>query len=315
MVKRFQFIYDFTQYNLSLSLIEDEMVVRGWEIVKCTPKTYNLDKDVRGSISCQTGDWIHKKPPSSPSFLVFHGVSFIKNWARCYPDWDYVIVPSKFFEDNVSGNVLGLGWSKSDYYINNKDKKQVFKELIKKHQNIENDKPIILFAPTYSKSGGLQIPGNADKLMEIVSYLSNYNVIFMPHEMCDYKNKYKDYRFTVKSSYSSKWDYLLGSDLLISDTSSLVFEFALLDKPIVLLENTKYTDYLKVSGSDMTEFLDLGDVISVDCLDGLEDSVSYSLNNPEKYTNRRKYWVDKSLSYCDGNSTKRIVDKMEEICG
>ena len=242
-------------------------------------------------------------------------MSFIKNWAGEYENWDYIIVPSKFFEDNVKGNVLGLGWSKADYYINNKDKQDEFKSIIKTAYNIADDKPLILFAPTYAKNKSTQLPGNADKLMGIVNALPHCHIIFMPHVMCDYKVKYKDYKLKVAADYKHKAEYLLGCDLLIGDTSSIVFEFALLDKPIVLLNNVKYEHYLKIARPGMNESLDLGEIVPTDNILSIRQAVDSSLSNPDKYKSRREYWVDKALGYCDGNSTKKIVDKIEEICG
>jgi len=312
---KFQIIYDFVQYDMSLMLIEKELVRRGWEIVRGKPNKYNTTKDVKGSLGCQSGSWIYKNPPIAPSFLTFHGVSFIKRWAVYYPTWDYIIVPSKFFEENLKNKTLGLGWSKADYYINNKDKQGDFREFVKRNHNIKDNDPIVLFAPTYNKKGGLQEPGNADKLMEVVKELPHCHVIFMPHEMCDYKNKYENYSLKVSCSYNKKVDYLLGCDLLISDTSSLVFEFALLDKPIVLLNNPKYPNYLRIAREKFDERLDLGEVVLTTDLSKLRKAVDDSLADPTKHSDKREYWVDKALGYCDGNSTNRIVDKIEEICG
>ncbi len=312
-MKKFQIIRDFVQYNMVLDPIEDELKNRGWTIVTGTAKSYNKDKEVFGSIGCQSGYWIRQKPPMSPSFLVFHGVSFIKKWSQTYPDWDYVIAPSKYFEESIEGNVLGLGWPQADYYIKNKNKQQEFKGKIKERHRISDEKTLVLFAPTYYKSKSKQVQGNPDKLMDIVSLLPNYHVIFMPHQMCDYKNEYEDYRLKVRSDYVNKHDYILGCDLLIGDVSSLVFEFALLDKPIVLLNNTKARNYLKMDRND--EFLDIGEVVSIDDISHISLAVESSISEPNKYSDRRSYWVDKSMGYCDGNSTERIVDKIEEICG
>jgi len=313
-MKKFQIIRDFVQYDMVINPIEDELKRRGWTIVTGTAASYNKDNDVKGSLGCQTGSWISAKPPISPSFLVFHGVSFIKLWSRPHPGWDYVIVASKFFEENVEGNALGLGWPQGDYYINNAYRQQEFKNKIKERHGLKDEKPIILFAPTYLKTSekSAQLPGNPDKLLDIVSNLPHCNVIFMPHQMCDYKNKYEDYSLKVKSDYSNKYEYLLGCDLLIGDISSLVFEFSLLNKPVVLLNNPKIRNYLNVDGYN--ESLDLGDIISIDDFSKLREAVDNSISFPDRYYEKRSYWVDKALGYCDGKSTDRIVDKIEEIC-
>jgi CDP-glycerol glycerophosphotransferase (TagB/SpsB family) len=313
---KFQVVYDLKQYDSVLIPIEDELRKRGWDIVKGSASSYNTDS-VSGSIGCQTGGWIDKNPMKSPSFLIFHGVSFIKQWARQYRNWDYVIVPSKFWETSIKSGSglatpLGLGWSKSDLLLANKDKKEEFGDLIRKRHNL-NESPIVLFAPTYSKNKSNQYPGNAAQLRTVVKCLPEYNVIFMPHVMCDLKSSFDDYKPRVSHEYTKKHEYLLGADVLISDTSSLVFEFALLDKPVVMLNNTSIHNYLALRGTD--EIVELGDIVPINNLGLLSDIVKKNIENPSINRDKRAFWVDKCLGYCDGNSTKRIVDKLEEICG
>jgi CDP-glycerol glycerophosphotransferase (TagB/SpsB family) len=313
---KFQVVYDLKQYDSVLIPIEDELRRRGWGIVRGTAGSYNTES-VSGSIGCQTGGWIDKNPLKSPSFLIFHGVSFIKQWARYYKNWDYVIVPSKFWETSLrSGNglatPLGLGWSKADILLTNRDKKDVFSETLRKRHNL-NGCPIVLFAPTYSKTNSNQYPGNAAQLRSVVKCLPNYNVIFMPHVMCDFKSSFNDYQPRVSHDDTKKHEYLLGADVLISDTSSLVFEFALLDKPVIMLDNPSIHNYLAIRGT--SEVVDLGDIVPIDRLDLLGKVVDSNIEDPNKNGDRRRFWTDKCLGYCDGNSTKRIVDKLEEICG
>jgi len=171
----------------------------------------------------------------------------------------------------------------------------------------------VLFAPTYSKSHSNQYPGNAAQLRAVVKCLPNYNVIFMPHVMCDLKSSFNDYQPRVSHDYTNKHEYLLGADILISDTSSLVFEFALLDKPVIMLDNPSIHNYLAVRNTD--EIVDLGDIVPIDRLDLLGSVVDSNVKDPNKNGDRRRFWTDRCLGYCDGNSTKRIVDKLEDVCG
>ena len=55
-------------------------------------------------------------------------------------------------------------------------------------------------------------------------------------------------------------------------------------------------------------------MVTTDDISRIRQVVDDSLSHPNKNKDRRDYWVDKALGYCDGNSTNRIVDKIEEIC-
>ena len=313
---KFEIIHDFVQYDGVLLPIEDELERRGWKVIKTRVATYGKDKSVKGTLGCQTGPWIPKKPPINPSFLIFHGVSFIKNWARQYSTWDYVIVPSEFWKTHLShdgfAKPLGLGWSKSDVLINESEKRDFYRDMIRSRHKLDN-RPIIAFAPTYSKSGGKQKPGSAKHLMKLSKVLSDYNLVFIPHVMCEFKNKYNDYQPRVSHDYQKKHEYLLGADMLISDTSSMVFEFSLLDKPIITLNDPSNPKYMNIQGMD--ERVDIGRIVDFNNFNILPQIVAEELATPSLHHERRKYWNEKCLGYCDGNSTVRIVDKIEEICG
>lgn len=323
-MKKFQIVYDLNQYSAVLTPIEEEMIRRGWTIVRGTPNEYNTDSEVRGTIACQSGPWVQEKPFFAPSFLTFHGVSIIKRWARYYRDWSYVIVPSRFWENAMNAHagdgvaeVLGIGWSKADVLINNRRSKGAFRNAICERHGL-GQKPIVLFAPTYSRQGSEQLPGTADKVEEVVEALSDCNVLFLPHEMCEHKDRFKEYPLRVAPGYGRKHEYLLGCDLLIGDNSSMVFEAALLDRPIVLLNRTEYPTYLNVAKADESdafggELVDVGDI--VDDLSDLREVVLENLENPGRWRDRRKYWANRVLGYCDGHSTEKIVDKIEEVVG
>ncbi|MFC1999183.1 CDP-glycerol glycerophosphotransferase family protein [Chloroflexota bacterium] len=325
MAKRLQIVYDLAQYGAVLEPLRREFEARGWEIVLANVQAYNRDMDVRGTIACQDGPWLDKKRFIEPSFLVFHGVSFVKSWRKAYSTsrWDYVIVPSRFFEEQLTwleGNreiegepsvILGLGWPKADTLIRNYPKQALYRELIADRHGLDG-RPIVLFAPTYKKKQFTgRTEGQPDKLPEVVSELPGCNVIFMPHQMCDYQNVFPEHRLRVDSAYPWKYEYLLGCDLLLADVSSVIFEVALIDKPIVLLDDPSNPDYLNIK-MDGGERLDVGEVAD---MGNLREVVERHLNWPDSWAHRRRYWAEMALGYCDGQSTKKIVDKIEEVIG
>ena len=212
--------------------------------------------------------------------------------------------------------VLGIGWSKADLLINAPD----IREAIRGRHHLD-ERPIVLFAPTYIRERSTdQLPGTTDKAKEVVAALPECNVLFLPHQMCDYRDYFKDYPLRIDPEYDRKHEYLLGCDLLISDNSSMIFEAALLDRPIVLLNRTEYPTYLnvwKVRENDAFggDLVDVGDFVDASDLTNLQQAVLQNLANPGRWRERRAYWAEKALGYCDGRSTEKIVDKIEEVIG
>ena len=88
--------------------------------------------------------------------------------------------------------------------------------------------------------------------------------------------------------------YLILSDLLISDTSSVVYEFLLLNKPVITFK----TNSKNIKWNDIAES---GKLLS---------TVSDVFEN-DKNKEDRKWIIDNYHPYTDGLSSKRIIETLE----
>ena len=98
----------------------------------------------------------------------------------------------------------------------------------------------------------------------------------------------------IKQIGSSDPKYLAATDILIGDMSDTNYEFLLFDRPIILLAN----EWLREN------FPDIG--IKTD-LNGLEDAIKRSSENPDEFKKERLYWLKKTIHQPDGNSSKRVL--------
>ena len=89
--------------------------------------------------------------------------------------------------------------------------------------------------------------------------------------------------------------YLLIADLMISDTSSVVYEFLLLDKPVLTFRNN-------------SRFINWD---NLDLYAGLAKSVAKNLSE-DPFKEQRLKILKEYHPYTDGNSAKRMVDAVEE---
>ncbi|NOQ24756.1 MAG: CDP-glycerol--glycerophosphate glycerophosphotransferase [Bacteroidales bacterium] len=235
---------------------------------------------------------------------IFHGLAGEKKGHfRIRKYFDLYLTQGPYFTDRFKNlakkfkdfDVIETGWSKLDLLFQHK---QLYSEekqnLLKKH----NAKRIVLYAPTFSPS-----LTSAIALQDEIFKLADNDTLLLIkfHDLMD-KQFINDYKTVCEKTLNAEIisenniiKYLILSDLMISDTSSVVYEFLLLDKPVITFnsnsENIKWKDI-----SDPKELLStFKDIIEFD----------------NSKTNR-KWVIDNYHPYTDGLSSKRIIETLEE---
>lgn len=106
----------------------------------------------------------------------------------------------------------------------------------------------------------------------------------------------------IKQIGSPDPKYLAATDILIGDMSDINYEFLIYDRPIILLANKWLRE----------NFPDIGIKTDLECL---EEAIKDSVEKPEKYTNQREYWINKTMYKPDGNSSGRVIDAIIKKSG
>lgn len=172
--------------------------------------------------------------------------------------WDYLISPNTYstfifrraFQFNKT--IIESGYPRNDFLINYNNKESIVS--IKKKLKLPNDKKIILYAPTWRDNNFYEVghykfdlPLNLNLLANSLS--DNYIIILRLHylvaeqiDLSEYPNFIFDYSF-----YEDIRDLYLISDILITDYSSVFFDYANLNRPMIFfvhdIEN--YRDQLR----------------------------------------------------------------------
>lgn len=159
---------------------------------------------------------------------------------------------------------------------------------------IKTDKPIILYASTFSPS-----LTSAPYLIETIGKLSESSKWHwlvtlhpkMPEEVvAQYKAMQGDNFTYVDSSYDVL-PLLQAADAMLCDTSSIGLEFLQLNKPLVTFKT-------KVPGPHVINVLDENDI---------ESALSYALSRPEDLLAEAKIFMEKLHVYFDGHSSERVL--------
>ncbi|MBM7600170.1 CDP-glycerol glycerophosphotransferase (TagB/SpsB family) [Virgibacillus halotolerans] len=163
-----------------------------------------------------------------------------KRFKMVYQRFDYVIVGSENMADifregfGISKKqILRTGIPRTDFFFDSLAKEEVGETLRLQFPMIK-EKKVILYAPTYrdNEMNVSELKMDIDKMYKA---LKDDYVLFLrlhPAVSVTIDNHYPDFVFNVSTNYNIN-HLLVITDILISDYSSIPFEFAILNKPMI----------------------------------------------------------------------------------
>ena len=203
---------------------------------------------------------------------------------------------SKAANKHKDFRVVETGWPKLDIYGKELHKYDPDKlSLLKKY----SAKKIILYAPTFSPS--LTSAPHLLSQIEELALEKEYLIVIKFHDLMaknlidSYKKLSMSFKNVLFIEERNIIKYLLIADLMISDTSSVVYEFLLLDKPVITFKNNS----LAMNWDNLLSF------------NGLVKSVVRNLLE-DPFKEQRLKVLKEYHPYTDGNSAKRMVEAVEE---
>ena len=233
----------------------------------------------------------------------------------------YFISPSKFCTEkftsafnlknlNKENIIIEEGYPRNDFLF--KYTKEDVKEL-KKELNLPKNKKIILYAPTFRDNQHTSGVGytyklglDLDKLMSELK--DEYIILFRTHYFVANSidlNKYKGFIYDV-STYDDVSRLYIISDMLITDYSSVFFDYANLKRPIIF-----YMYDLDEYKNKLRDFYFSLDELPGPIIEKEQELISsikkYDMKNyKEKYDK-----FNKKFNYLDdANSSKRVIKKV-----
>lgn len=298
-----------------LAPIRNELEERGhsylWYISNKLTQDFPFKKDNYTSEISQLksfqSDAIYVPGNEVPHFLrglkvqVFHGLAGEKKGHfRIRHYFDLYLTPGPYFTEKFKllstkykdFEVIETGWSKLDIYGTNSENYVDDKfKLLGKYKAAK----VILYAPTFSPS-----LTSAKSLISQINVLAEDKtklILIKFHDLMDQEiiKNYKKLASKVSNiifiSDKNIIKYLLISDLMISDTSSVVYEFLLLNKPVITL-NTRSP---QVAWHNILQDSEL-----IEC-------VNTNLNT-DPLASKRASIIANYHPYKDGLSAKRMVE-------
>lgn len=170
-----------------------------------------------------------------------------------------VDIYSKAFQDISREKFRIIGLPRNDVYA---EIRLSYVDELKRKLNIPLNKSVILYAPTfreYSRDSDMQcklvIPMTLDKWKSILG--EKYVLLFRAHyEVAKHMDIKDDDFIRDVSAYPSLEDLMIASDVLVSDYSSIFFDYSIMHKPMLCFAYD-YEEYAQKRGMyfDIREYL------------------------------------------------------------
>lgn len=229
---------------------------------------------------------------------------FIKETKR----WDYLISPNEYSSEifkrcfDFKNEMIESGYPRNDYLINNNTEDK--KRAIKKDLGLPLDKKIIMYAPTWRDAFTFNLPLSITNLKKALG--DDYYVIFRLHYLVKHTSELVGHDDFIKNvtTYNDISDLYLISDILITDYSSVFFDFGVLQRPMVF-----HCYDLELYKNDLRGFyFDFENEAPGPIVQTTDELIQAVKNIENNYP--PKDFVDKFSSLEDGEATKRVVERI-----
>ena len=227
--------------------------------------------------------------------------------------YNYMISPnafsSKVFQSAFQINkerLIETGYPRNDVLVNTSEA-QI--QMIKANLGLPKDKKVILYAPTWrdnsfvSKGYTFSLEVDFHKWKQQLG--EEYVVLFKPHYLIINRfdmSQFKGFVYEIQASVDISELYLV-SDILITDYSSVFFDYAILNRPIYfyMFDKQSYAKELRGFYFDIEATLP-GDIVEKEheLLDKISEK-RYDYKKLEDFNKQFNAWHD-------GTSSKKVLD-------
>lgn len=202
-----------------------------------------------------------------------------------------------------------VGIPRTDIFFDEVYKERAREDVFNAFPQLKEAAKIILYAPTFrgENAKNAYFPMRVLHFRKIGEYLkrSNSRMIIKMHPFVksDLKipEEYKEY-FIDASAYREVNDILFVIDLLITDYSSVIYETALLNKPMLF-----YAFDLKQYEAERGFYEPYEDIVPGKIVKTLPALIR-ALEEEDYEEEKLKGFVEKNFKYTDGKSTDRVID-------
>ncbi|WP_236719630.1 CDP-glycerol glycerophosphotransferase family protein [Neobacillus mesonae] len=262
----------------------------------------------------------HGTPLKSMGFDIPGNPSNSQNVVRNFLSSDYLLSPNEHTTNMFlnsyklngiyNGEILQEGYPRIDL-THHSDSEQVKAHLAELGLEIDTNKQTILYAPTWKGANVAKAKNDMFQIIADLTYLKNqvgkdYNLLIKVHPyLYNTAREYEEVKDYLIPDFIDTNELLSTVDILITDYSSIFFDFLVTDKPI-LFYVWDYDDYNEERGRYLVD-----DELPGPTLFTIRE-VAAAIQNIDKvfshYKDVYKQAKSRFTNHDDGKVTERIVD-------
>lgn len=307
------------KFKVDLDLIKDLATANYVFLDEATVTTCGINKRPETKIvQLWHGCGAFKKFGFSTADKIFGGNAKEQKRYPMYRNFDLVCVSSPevvwAYEEAMQlkgvGNVKPVGVSRTDVFFQD-DYIRAAKQRIIEQIPAAAEKKIILYAPTFrGRVASAYGPDHFDYEKLYESLGAEYIILIKHHPLVkrlpEIPLEYRD-SFVYDVSHTMEIeDLICASDICISDYSSLIFEYSLFEKPIILFayDLDVYFDWRGF-------YYDYFEMAPGPVLISTEEIIDYITHIDTEFDREKMHaFREKFMRSCDGHSTDRILDEV-----
>ena len=299
-------------------------------------RVYILNR-ARYIIDCNS--FVQKRKKEQVRIHLGHGmpIKIDLEYSRKFGECDKYVVLSEFWRDIFADKILVpadklcyYGYPRNDVLVNGVQNKE-WRDSVRRYRRV------VLWMPTYRQHRlhmeqamenscpyGMPVIHNKKELECFHSVLEEKNilVLFRPHpvqELSVFKGREWNHLRIADESYLERfhmtlYEMLGNADALITDYSSVYFDYLLTDRPIALTieDREEYFQYFTAAFPDYKSYIK---GFYVECFDELLEFMNETAAGKDSFREERMAAKRMFHSQTDGKSAERIADMLTDEYG
>ncbi len=297
-------------------------------VTRLTPEWYQVVGSARYLFSNANFPPCFEKAPDQVHVQTWHGTPlkrighdivdprffnerYLEQMDREAAGWDYLVSPSPFCTEvlprafGYDGKVLEIGYPRNDLLLC-PDTARVRTE-VRAELGIADDQRVLLYAPTWRENA--RTGGGYGKVLHldpraVTAARPDVTVLVRTHANTGSRAAVTEQaRVRDVTTYPDVTRLYLAADLLVTDYSSVFFDFALTDKPVLFLvpDLEQYRDELRGF------YLDFEEIAPGPLLRTTDEVVAHLDDDPAGFAHARERLRLRFAPHDDGHAAERLV--------
>ncbi|MCK1993413.1 glycerophosphotransferase [Peribacillus muralis] len=211
-----------------------------------------------------------------------------------------------------NGEIFKKGIPRNDFlfHFDPKQRQGILTKL-----GIPEGTKVILYAPTFRKGNSTEMYNlDYSSTLKTLKQKFSGNWVFLvrlhPHLLCDKNNLIKGEHVMDVTAYDDIQELLSISDILISDYSSMIFDFSITKRPCFLY----VPDLLEYTNTDRKLYYEISDLPFISAINNTDLNNKILHFNAGIYQNDLSSFLERIETYENGKASESLLNHIEKIC-